>query len=77
MGLLTVGKPLSSAETKGKAAYVREKGITQFLHTWNRVKDIKDDELRFGDEVESGVFVVDNINKTVKLSIRSAQVFKI
>lgn len=36
--------------------------------------DIAGDELRFGDEIECGVFVVDHINKTVKLSVRSREV---
>lgn len=36
--------------------------------------DIAGDELRFGDEIECGVFVVDNIKKTVKLSVRSREV---
>lgn len=36
--------------------------------------DIEGDELRFGDEIECGVFVVDPDTKTVKLSVRSAEV---
>ena len=39
-----------------------------------RVKDIKDDELRFGDEVECGIFVIDRNNKTVKIALRGAEV---
>jgi predicted RNA-binding protein with RPS1 domain len=35
--------------------------------------DIADDELKFGDEIECGVFVVDDSAKTVKLSVRSAE----
>lgn len=37
-------------------------------------KDIAGDELKFGDEIECGVFVTDPLNKTVKLSIRSSEV---
>lgn len=73
MGLLTVGKPLSFEETQKLSKYVRDHGISQFLSVWNRVKDIRDDELKFGDEIEVGVFVLDNEAKTVKMSIRSAE----
>ena len=74
MGLLTVGTALSNEKTAEASAYVREHGITQFLNTWKAVKDIHDDELKFGDEIECGIFVVDPITKTVKLSVRSAEV---
>jgi glutamate--cysteine ligase catalytic subunit len=73
MGLLTVGKPLSYEETMKLSKYIREHGISQFLATWHRVKEIKDDQLKFGDEIECGIFAIDHTNKTVKLSIRSAE----
>ena len=74
MGLLVEGKPLNSEEMKSKLNYVREHGVIQFLNTWRRVKDIADDQLRFGDEIECGVFEVDHEAKTVKLSISGAKV---
>ena len=36
--------------------------------------DIAGDELKFGDEIECGVFVIDSLTKTVKLSVRSREV---
>ena len=74
MGLLTEGLPLSFEETKAISAYVRLHGISQFLNTWNRVKNIENDELRFGDEVEVGVFAVDSASKTVRLSLRATEI---
>ena len=74
MGLLTVGLPLSYEETKAISSYVREHGVSQFLFTWNRVRNIENDELRFGDEVEVGVFAVDSASKTVKLSLRATEI---
>ena len=47
------------------------------LRILNRVKDIHDDELRFGDEIECGIFVVDGSNKSIQISIRSAEVCKL
>ena len=44
------------------------------INNQNRVKDLHDDELRFGDEIECGIFVIDSVNKTVKITIRSAEV---
>ena len=74
MGLLVEGEALSPEETKEYLSYIRDHGVTQFLLTWNRVKDLHDDELRFGDEIECGIFVLDDVNKTVKLSNRGAEV---
>jgi len=73
MGLLTIGKALSPEETFALSAYIREHGITQFLCTWARVKDIHDDELRYGDEIECGIFVVDPVHKTIKIVLKSAE----
>ena len=41
MGLLTVGRSLSPEETLELSEYIRDHGVTQFLVTWNRVKDIQ------------------------------------
>lgn len=51
MGLLYLGTPLTWDEASKYADHVREHGITQFLHTWDRVKDRHGDELLWGDEV--------------------------
>lgn len=75
MGLLTEGKALTPEQMKDVGNYIREHGITQFLHTWTRVKDVENDDFRFGDEIECGLFVVDDVNKTVKISLRSAEVW--
>jgi glutamate--cysteine ligase catalytic subunit len=74
MGLLTVGKPLSFPDSKRFIQHVKEHGILQFLHTWERVKGIQNDELKWGDEIEVGVFVVDHEKKTIRISLRGAEV---
>lgn len=51
MGLLTVGKPHSWEHASDHRGYVRHHGVVQFLNTYNRVKDITNDELLWGDEV--------------------------
>ena len=51
MGLLSLGTPLSWEDAKKFADYIRSHGITQFLHTWDRLKDRRGDELFWGDEV--------------------------
>ena len=51
MGLLSLGTPLTWDEAKKHAEHVRAHGITQFLHTWNKLKDREGDELLWGDEV--------------------------
>eukprot|EP01038_Epipyxis_sp_PR26KG_P007917 gene7917-10747_t len=72
MGLLVEGKALTPAELNEKLKYIRDHGILQFLETWHRVKDIADDELKFGDEIECGIFVVDSEKKNVKLFVNAA-----
>jgi len=74
MGLLSEGKSLTPEQLRDVSNYIREHGITQFLHTWERVKDVQNDELRFGDEIECAIMVIDSTARTVKLSIRSAEV---
>lgn len=51
MGLLSLGTPLTWEQAKKYADHVRTHGITQFLHTWDRLKDRQGDELLWGDEV--------------------------
>jgi glutamate--cysteine ligase catalytic subunit len=60
MGLLSLGTPLSWKDTKKLADHIRSHGITQFLHTWDRLKDRRGDELFWGDEVLKYGFNWDN-----------------
>ena len=45
-----------------------------FVSAYNRVKDLKGDELLWGDEIEYGVFVLDHEQKKVRLSLRAKEV---
>ncbi|CAM9741582.1 unnamed protein product [Ascophyllum nodosum] len=76
MGLLTIGRPYSWKDAREHRQYVRHHGVVQFLNTYNRVKDITNDELLWGDEVEYGIFKVDSEAKTVKLSLRGAEILR-
>jgi hypothetical protein len=74
MGLLKVGVPQPWEKSKKNLNYVREAGVRQFISTYNRVKDLKGDELLWGDEIEYGIFVLDEQNKKVRLSLRAKEV---
>lgn len=74
MGLLVEGEPMLPEELKLHLKYIKHHGVIQFLNIWRRLKDVEDDELKFGDEIECGVLAVDQVSKTVKLSIRAAEV---
>jgi glutamate--cysteine ligase catalytic subunit len=74
MGILTVGTPMKWEDSKKYLQYVRRHGILQFLHTWNRVKDIADDKLRWGDEVECAILNIDPETKKVRLACRGADI---
>jgi glutamate--cysteine ligase catalytic subunit len=74
MGLLYLGTPLTWEEAKKYADHVRSNGITQFLHTWDRLKDRQVDELLWGDEIEYMVISFDKAEKNAKLSLRQKEI---
>mmetsp|Transcript_57468 Transcript_57468/g.136650 ORF Transcript_57468/g.136650 Transcript_57468/m.136650 type:complete len:687 (+) Transcript_57468:42-2102(+) len=76
MGLLSVGKPLTWEEAAKHRQYVREHGLRQFLATFARVKDISNDRLFYGDEVEYALLKVDNASRSVRLSLRGSEVLE-
>ena len=53
---------------------IREHGITQFLAMWDKVKGIDNDELKWGDEIEYGIFIHNVESGTVRCSLRGAEV---
>ncbi len=73
-GLLKVGVPQTWDKSKKNLKYVREAGVRQFISTYNRVKDLKGDELVWGDEIEYGIFILDHENKKVRISLRAKEV---
>ncbi|CAM9584264.1 unnamed protein product, partial [Phaeothamnion confervicola] len=75
-GLLRVGTPLSWAQAQPYLNYVRLHGVRQFINAYNKVKDIRNDELKWGDEVEYGIFVMDSEKKQAKLSLRAAEILR-
>lgn len=77
MGLLKVGSPKTWEESKSKLSYIRSAGIKQFISTYNRVKDLKGDELLWGDEIEFGIFAIDSEEKKIRLSLRGKEVMNI
>ena len=74
MGLLKVGKPLMFEDSLEYLNYVRHHGIKQFLNVWKKYKDVSDFELRYGYEIEVGIFEMDHDNKSIKLSLRGEKV---
>lgn len=68
------GSPLDWDESLDWLQHVREHGIAQFLHIYERVKDIEGDELKWGDELEYGVFKMDEATRQPKLSLRGAEI---
>jgi hypothetical protein len=69
-----VGVPKTWDESKKDLGYIRKAGVRQFISTYNRVKDLKGDELLWGDEIEYGVFHIDPHSKKVRLSLRAKEV---
>ena len=75
-GLLKVGIPKKWEDSKRNLGYIRNAGVRQFISTYNRVKDLRGDELLWGDEIEYGVFHIDPESKKVRLSLRGKEVSK-
>jgi glutamate--cysteine ligase catalytic subunit len=73
-GLLKVGVPKTWKDSKKDLGYIRNAGVRQFISTYNRVKDLKGDELLWGDEIEYGILHLDPETKKVRLSLRAKEV---
>jgi glutamate--cysteine ligase catalytic subunit len=58
-----VGRPLSWEESLDYLNYVREHGVYQFLHQFEALKDLTRPDLKWGEEVEYGVFKVRLLNR--------------
>ncbi|KAJ7287577.1 glutamate-cysteine ligase catalytic subunit [Mycena rebaudengoi] len=76
MGLLFLGTPLTWEDVRKHADHVRFHGITQFLHTWDRLKDRHGDELLWGDEVEYMVVTLDDEKRDARLSLRQTEILE-
>ncbi|KAH7108152.1 glutamate-cysteine ligase catalytic subunit [Auriculariales sp. MPI-PUGE-AT-0066] len=74
MGLLSLGTALTWEDAKKYADHVRDHGITQLLHTWDRLKDRSGDELLWGDEVEYIILSLDRERKRALLSLRQSEI---
>ncbi|RLN95653.1 hypothetical protein BBJ28_00007437 [Nothophytophthora sp. Chile5] len=74
MGLLVEGSPLDWADALAWLQHVRTQGIDQFLHIYDRVKGIEGDELKWGDELEYGVFHMDAAARKARLALRGAEI---
>lgn len=77
MGLLKVGTPKTWKDSKANLGYIRKAGIKQFISTYNRVKNLKGDELLWGDEIEYGIFSLEKDNKKIRLSLRAEEIMNI
>lgn len=53
-----VGRPLPWPQSLPYLRRIRHAGVRQFLHVYDRLKDIEQDELLWGDEIEYGIFKV-------------------
>ncbi|KAF8578012.1 GCS-domain-containing protein [Ramaria rubella] len=76
MGLLSLGTPLTWDDGKKFADHVRDHGITQFLHIWDRLKNRQGDELLWGDEVEYMVVSFNDESRSARLSLRQEEILQ-
>ena len=71
-----MGVPQPWQKSKKNSNYIRDAGVRQFMSTYKRVKDLKGDELLWGDETEYGIFILDPESKKIRLSLRGQDIMK-
>lgn len=80
MGFLHESEPLQWNEAMDKLQYVRDHGIDQFVNVFKMAKGIHGDSLRWGDEIEHGVFRLvgspADEHRTVQVSLRSPEIIQ-
>lgn len=80
MGFLFASKSLTWEESLELLKLIRERGIEQFLNTFHAVKSVKEDLLRWGDEIEYGIIHIegspDSPDRHVQASLRSAAIIE-
>lgn len=69
-----MGRPLTWEESLEHLQYVREHGVLQFLHTHDALQGLVKPELKWGEEMEFGIFKVDHARRSVALSLRGDEV---
>ena len=76
MGLLSEGEPLSWEETHKYADHVRQHGVEQFVHLYNRLNVRRGDILKWGDEIEYFIIRIDDASKTARVSMRAEELLR-
>lgn len=74
MGLLSRGTPLSWPDSEKFREFVSEHGIIQLLHIYERYKNRKCDDFKWGDEIEYFILHVPPNERLARLKLRSAGV---
>ena len=74
MGFLDDGTPLAWKDSITFLKYVREHGVKQFISTYKKVKDRKNDKLLWGDEIEYMILKFDHSKKKVYIALRAKEV---
>ena len=74
MGVLTVGSPMKWTDSISHLKYVRQHGVLQFINRYNQVKAIRNDELKWGDEIEYSIVEMDREARRPYIALRAAGV---
>lgn len=76
MGLLVKGTPLDWPDALEWLQFVSKHGIEQFIQTYDRVKHISGDVLKWGDELEYGILELHRPSHSVRLSLRGSDIIE-
>lgn len=77
MGLLTEGTPLNWPDSKPYRDRVKTDGIEQFLNIFHAAKDFRNQNLKWGDEVEYLLLNLDDDTERATLSLRAPELLDI
>jgi glutamate--cysteine ligase catalytic subunit len=73
MGLLSEGTPLNWPETQANADLIRIQGIQEFIKIYQRYKTNRQDEFKWGDEIEFSLVKFDHEKKRVYLLLKAQE----
>ncbi|KAK4537587.1 hypothetical protein CDCA_CDCA13G3612 [Cyanidium caldarium] len=74
MGLLASGRPLTWWDAIPHLNYVRQHGVEQFLNVYWATRNRQGDVLKWGDEIEYTVVVLDDVQRVSYLSLRAPEI---
>jgi len=73
--LVDIGQTFNFHDSKPLINYIKKHGILQFLHLYQKFKDLQQETLFWGDEIEFHLLNMDSTSKTPRLQTNTEAIF--